>query len=58
MYWGSVVDQQKDVSLFLDETGEPALQQQDLSCLKNKDTAFYWSTTDPMHGRKQRGNVQ
>ena len=34
---GSVVDQQKDVSLFLDETGEPAAQQRDSSRLKNKD---------------------
>ena len=32
--YGSVIDQQKDVSLFLDETGEPAAQQRDSSRLK------------------------
>ena len=35
---GSVVDQQKDVSLFLDDTGEPAAQQGDSSRLKNNST--------------------
>ena len=37
---GLVVDQEKDVSLFLDGTGEPAAQQGDSSRLKNKDTSF------------------
>ena len=37
---GAVVDQQKDVSLFLDETCEPAAEQRDPSHLKNKDTSF------------------
>ena len=38
---GLVVGQEKDVSLFLDRTGEPASQQQDSSIrLKNKDTSF------------------
>ena len=37
---GPINDQQKDVSLFLDETGEPAVLQRDSSRLKNKDTYF------------------
>ena len=37
---GGVLDQQKDVSLFLDETGLPAAPHRDLSRLKNKDTSF------------------
>ena len=36
----SVIVPRKDVSLFLDETGEPAAQQGDSSCLENKDTSF------------------
>ena len=40
-YYGSVVDQQKDVSLFLDKTSEPAVQLRDSSRLKNKDTSFF-----------------
>ena len=39
LYLGLVVDQEKNVSLFLDGTGEPAAQQRDSSRLKN--------TTDP-----------
>ena len=38
---GSILDQSKDLSLFLDETGLPAAVQQDSSRLKNKDTSFY-----------------
>ena len=38
--YGLVVGQEKDVSLFLDRTGEPATRHQDSSCLKNKDTSF------------------
>ena len=45
--YGSVVDGEKDVSLFLDETSEPAAQQRDSSRLKNKDTSYSPSTTDP-----------
>ena len=37
---GLVVDQEKDMSLFLDGTGEPATQQRNSSRLKNKDTSF------------------
>ena len=39
--------QEKDVSLFLDRTGEPAKQQQVSSRLKNKDTSFSKPTTHP-----------
>ena len=39
--------QEKDVSLFLDRTGEPATQQQVSSRLKNKDTSFSQPTTHP-----------
>ena len=45
---GLVVGQEKDVSLFLDRTGEPATQQQVSSRLKNKDTSFSQPTTHPM----------
>ena len=38
--YGSIVDQQKDVSSFLDEKGLHAAQQHDSSRLKNKDTYF------------------
>ena len=41
---GSILDQSKDLSLFLDAA---AAAQQDSSRLKNKDTSFYWSRTDP-----------
>ena len=44
---GLVVGQEKDVSLFLDRTGEPATQQQVSSRLKNKDTSFSQPTTHP-----------
>ena len=44
---GLVVGQKKDVSLFLDRTGEPATQQQVSSRLKNKDTSFSQPTTHP-----------
>ena len=37
---GLVVGQEKDVSLFLDRTGEPAMQHRDSSRLKNEDTSF------------------
>ena len=45
---GLVVGQEKDVSLFLDRTGEPATQQQVSSRLKNKDTSFSQPTTHPL----------
>ena len=45
---GLVVDGEKDVSLFLDETSEPTAQQRDSSRLKNKDTSYSPSTTDPI----------
>ena len=45
---GLVVGQEKDVSLFLDRTGEPATQQQVSSRLKNKDTFFSQPTTHPL----------
>ena len=45
---GLVVGQEKDVSLFLDRTGEPATQQQVSSRLKNKDTYFPQPTTHPL----------
>ena len=48
--FGLVVGQEKDVSLFLDRTGEPATQQQVLSRLKNKDTSFSQPTTHPITG--------
>ena len=38
----------ENVSLFLDETGEPVAQQRDSTCLKNKDASFSPSTTDPV----------
>ena len=38
--YGSDIDQQKDVFLFLDETGEPVAQQRDSSPLKNKEPSF------------------
>ena len=38
---GSILNQSKDLSLFLDETGLPAAAQQESSRLKNKDTSFY-----------------
>ena len=37
---GSGVDRQKDVSLFLDETGLPAAQQRDSSRLKLKTRLY------------------
>ena len=37
---GGVLDQEKDASLFLDETGLPAAQLRDSSRLKNIDTSF------------------
>ena len=40
IFEGSVVDEQKDMSLFLDKTSEPAAQQWDSSRLKYKDTSF------------------
>ena len=47
-YTGWVVGQEKDVSLFLDRTGQPATQHRDTSRLKNKDTSFSWPTTHPL----------
>ena len=47
LYKGLVVGQEKDVSLFLDRTGEPATRHRDSSRLKNKDTSFSWPTTHP-----------
>ena len=44
---GLVVDQEKDVSLFLDKMSQAAAQLVHLSRLK-KDATFSWSTTDPM----------
>ena len=46
---GLVVGQEKDVSLFLDRTGEPATQQQVSSRLKNKDTFFCNQQLTPYH---------
>ena len=40
LHYGLVVGQEKDVSLFLDRTCEPATQRQDSSRLENKDTSF------------------
>ena len=40
IYIGGVLDQEKDASLFLDETGLPAAQLRDSSRLKNIDTSF------------------
>ena len=37
---GRVLRQEKDVSLFLDRTGEPATQHRDSSRLKNKTRPF------------------
>ena len=45
---GLVVGQEKDVSYFLDRTGEPTMQHRDSSRLKNKDTSFSQPTTHPM----------
>ena len=46
---GLVVGCEKDVSLFLDKTGEPATQQRHSSRLKNKDTSFSQPTTHPIN---------
>ena len=46
--YGPVLDQQKNVSLFLDGTGLPAAQQRDSSRLKSKDTSFCCSRTHPI----------
>ena len=40
LFYGAVLGQQKDVSLFLDETGLPVVQLRDSSHLKNKDVSF------------------
>ena len=47
IHMGLVVGQEKDLSLFLDRTGEPAMPHRDSSRLKNKDTSFSRPTTHP-----------
>ena len=49
---GTVLDQQKDVSLFLDETCLPASQQRDSSRLKNKARVFLDQGLPPPQGLK------